>query len=105
MDFNAYQQEAYRTALPRCRNLTYMVLGLTNEAGEAAGKFKKALRGDRSLDDTKKILAEELGDVLWYAAGIATQIGYDLGTIADMNIQKLHSREMRGTLQGDGDAR
>lgn len=102
---NEYQRRAYTTALPKSKNLTYMLIGLVNEAGEAAGKLKKIIRGDKSIVDMKPALAAELGDTLWYLAGAATELGYNLKDLADQNIKKLEDRKVRGKLQGDGDSR
>ncbi len=103
MTFNQYQDRAIKTAVPKAKNVTYMVLGLANEAGEVAGKLKKILRGDSG--ELKHALLDELGDVLWYVAGVATQFGIDLEVIAQRNIEKLESRQQRGKIQGDGDER
>jgi NTP pyrophosphatase (non-canonical NTP hydrolase) len=108
MNFNQYQNKAASTAIyPEEVGLFYTVLGLTNEAGEVAGVVKKMLRdanGELRIDIEQKIAAE-LGDVLWYVAMVAKEIGYTLDTIATDNIKKLHSREQRGKLGGSGDAR
>ena len=54
----------------------------------------------------KKIeIAKEIGDVLWYCATLANDIGFDLETIGQMNYDKLHSRQERGMLHGSGDNR
>lgn len=90
-------------ALPRTRNITYMILGLCNESGEAAGKIKKVMRGDKELD--KEALGAELGDCLWYLGGLASQLGISLNKIAEDNLIKLESRQLRGKLTGDGDNR
>lgn len=50
-------------------------------------------------------MAKELGDVLWYVANLATELGYDLSHIASMNTEKLKSRKVRGVLGGSGDNR
>lgn len=102
---NEYQKEAMATALPSANNLTYMMLGLANESGEAVGKLKKIIRGDSTLEEQKEAIAYELGDVLWYVAGAANSIGYDMEAIMDMNISKLLRRRDAGTIQGDGDNR
>lgn len=113
MDFSAYQKQSRKTALyPNTGdNLPYLALGIADEAGEVAGKVKKFIRDHnmRSIADLseeqKQDLAKELGDVLWYIAQIATETGYDLKSIAQMNIDKLHSRLERGKLGGSGDNR
>ena len=48
---------------------------------------------------------KELGDVLWYVADIAHYLGATLNDVADMNIEKLASRQDRGVIQGNGDNR
>ena len=102
MELNEYQRKAFETALPTTKNEPYMALGIGNEAGEVQGKIKKRLRGDKVYSDD---IAKEIGDVLWYCAGLATVLGYDLDEIAQQNIDKLESRKVRGKLQGDGDSR
>lgn len=103
--FQDYQQEAQETVLDEADNLSYMTLGLTNEAGEVAGSYKKFLRGDFDRDELRERLDDELGDVLWYLAGIAERVGLDLGMIAGRNIRKLARRKEGGTIRGDGSDR
>lgn len=82
--------------------LSYCALGLTGESGEYAEKIKKKLR-DGTLDHHAAAL--ELGDVLWYVTRSAWELGYDLETIAQFNLDKLTSRKARGVLGGSGDNR
>ena len=72
------------------------------QAGEVAGKFKKALR-----DGTPNPagMAAELGDCLWYLACLAGSFGYTLEEIAAMNLAKLADRQQRGVIGGSGDER
>ena len=109
MDFNQYQQRANETAIyPEEYKLTYPTLGLAGEAGEVAGKVKKLIRDgeDREGFELKKIaISHEIGDVLWYCAMMAREVGVPLNTIMRENLEKLHSRKARGTLQGSGDDR
>ena len=96
-----YQRKAKATAIyPKKDALSYLVLGLTSEAGEVAGKAKKIIR-----DGTQSDLASEVGDVLWYCAMLAREVDINLGHIMEKNIEKLHSRKERGTLGGSGDNR
>lgn len=102
-DFDYFQIEAHKTAIyPKDYGLLYTALGLTNEAGEYAGKVKKHMR-DGVIDD--QAAAAELGDVLWYLAMCAEELGYDLSEIADMVLRKLRDRAERGVIQGSGDKR
>lgn len=86
--------------------LAYVGLGL-GESGEVQGKIKKILRDDNgevSLEKSKEI-AKELGDLLWYVARAADELGYSLEEIAQENLDKLNSRKARGVLGGSGDNR
>ena len=97
--------------------MIYPALGLAGEAGEVAEKVKKLVRDDlvpldenfntaRNIDyKARRDLALELGDVLWYVAVLADDIGYSLSEIAEMNIDKLSSRKRRGKIAGSGDFR
>lgn len=88
-------------------NLAYSVLGLTNEAGEVAGKLKKIIRDKEcKLDeDLKNNIADEVGDVCWYQAQTADNLNKSLGDIMELNILKLEDRQARGVLGGSGDKR
>jgi|TARA_B110000037_G_scaffold222932_1_gene300599 NTP pyrophosphatase (non-canonical NTP hydrolase) len=104
-----YEQQAGETAIfPKDKALEYLALGLTSEAGEVAGKVKKLIRDGEDVEgfELKKIaIASEIGDVLWYCAMMAKEVGVPLNTIMQENLEKLHSRKERGTLQGSGDDR
>ena len=109
MDFNAYQEAARRTAAyPDVgSNPIYPTLGLTGEAGEVADKVKKVLRDrDGQFDpEVREAIKLELGDVLWYVAQLARELGYDLDEVASANLDKLASRAARGRIRGSGDHR
>ena len=87
--------------------IVYPTLGLTNEAGEFAGKVKKIFRdkGGVISDADREALKSELGDILWYLTQICTQLDLELADVAHANIIKLSSRKRRGTIGGDGDSR
>jgi NTP pyrophosphatase (non-canonical NTP hydrolase) len=108
MDLDDYQQAARRTAVyPEFHRVIYPALGLASEAGEVAGKIKKVLR-DQGGDFAQApidALKDELGDVLWYVAVLAADLGLSLDQIARDNLAKLQSRLARGRLGGAGDAR
>jgi NTP pyrophosphatase (non-canonical NTP hydrolase) len=108
MNMNEYQQLAKKTSIfPAGFTVIYPALGLVNEAGEVAGKVKKAIRDDYGEFKPERIkdLKAELGDVLWYLAILADDLGLTLEEVAAANIDKLRSRMERGTLGGSGDKR
>lgn len=111
---NEYQEQALRTALGLAtgeegsplNGAVYAALGLNGEAGEVAEKVKKAWRNGTGLEGQKaENLAFEIGDTFWYLAVLANRIGYDLETIAIMNINKLADRAARQKLASEGDKR
>ena len=108
MTFDDYQMAARRTALyPDQHSVTYTALGLASEAGEVAGKVKKVLRdhgGDFGPDQVSAI-RDELGDVLWYVAMLAADLGLSMDDLAANNLEKLRSRLERGVIGGQGDQR
>ena len=104
-----YEMKAGQTAIfPKYKALEYLALGLTSEAGEVAGKVKKLIRDGEDVEgfELKKIaIASEIGDVLWYCAMMAKEVGVPLNDIMKDNLKKLHGRKVRGTLHGSGDNR
>ena len=102
MTFDEYQEFARSTAIyPEDCKITYPTLGLCGEAGEVAEKVKKNIRDGKSLDGVKF----ELGDVLWYVAVLADDLGVTLEEIAQANVDKLKWRKYRGKIGGSGDNR
>lgn len=103
MELNEYQKLALQTAVyPAEYKILYPALGMNGEAGEVADKVKKVIRDTIVLKDCngtivlpkdKSIeLAKEVGDVLWYCATLAKDLGFPLEEIAQMNVDKLQSR-------------
>ena len=108
MELNHYQETARATAVYADRHrVIYPALGLASEAGEVAGKIKKVLRDQGGDFDQAPIAAikDELGDVLWYLAILARDLGLSLDDIASANLDKLASRMARGAITGTGDDR
>ena len=109
MTAELYEAQAGETAIfPKEKALEYLALGLTSEAGEVAGKVKKLIRDGEDVEgfEMKKLaISSEIGDVLWYCAMMAKEVGVPLASIMQENLDKLHSRKERGTLSGSGDDR
>lgn len=108
---NEYQQRASKLAIyPEERAIEYVALGLTSEAGEVAGKVKKAIRDGRNWtgeqrEEHRQSIKAELGDCAWYLAEMARHYGLTLEEVLEHNLNKLESRQARGTLTGNGDNR
>lgn len=110
MKLSDYQQKAPNTAhhhKDAMMDTTIWALGIAGEAGEVVDKWKKivAYKDGNYTDDDLKELAKEMGDVLWYLAMFANNLGLSLDEIASQNIEKLASRQERGVIKGAGDNR
>ncbi len=68
------------------------LLGLAGEAGSVAEQYKKRLRDKDAHLLWKARMREEMGDLLWYIAAIATDLGLDLDEVARANIEKTRNR-------------
>lgn len=107
-DIDLYQQKCLKYAkYPESARIIYPTLGLTGEAGEVSDKVKKVIRdsGGEFTDEIKKEIMKELGDVLWYCATLAHDLGFSLSDVAFGNIKKLESRFQRNKIGGSGDNR
>jgi len=105
-NLNNYQMQAKKFAIyPEHMKVVYPALGLAGEAGEVADKVKKIYRDDRTDARFLAEIAKEIGDVMWYCAALADDLGFDLQQIAEMNIYKLKSRKAAGKIGGSGDDR
>ena len=108
MTFNKYQQLAAKTAVyPEQYKVSYPTLGLAGEAGEVCEKIKRIYRDDdgKLTDERRDEIAKELGDVLWYLAILARDIGLPFEKVAVGNIEKLFKRMEEDKLKGEGDNR
>lgn len=96
MTFDEYQREAMRTKnrgeleSVLAPHLAVAGLGLAGEAGEVTDEIKKIVGHGKAMDKAK--LLKELGDVLWYAASLADELGVRLADVAQANIDKLKAR-------------
>lgn len=116
--FDEYQDFTRATAIfPDNSGIVYCALKLNGEAGEVAekvGKFARDKARGLSNDafyshpdnpETIDALVLELGDVLWYVAQLADQMGVPLSTVVERNREKLLSRRARNVISGSGDMR
>ena len=68
------------------------LLGMVGEVGGLLSEYKKMLRDGAVYEEFPKQVAEELGDILWYVATVATKFGLDLDDVAQDNLRKTESR-------------
>ncbi len=99
MDFNSYQKEAQRTDLVPARDgaddavsLIVPMLGLAGETGQLLSEYKKHLRDGEAHRLFKERVSEELGDLLWYIANVASKFDLSLSDIAAANLAKVKQR-------------
>jgi len=106
-----YQKQALTTAFyperKKLGGLIYTILKLNGEAGEVAEKMGKLIRDHDSFmsDENKILFLKELGDVLWYIAAAADELGSSLEDVAYINLAKLADRKQRNKISGSGDER
>jgi len=112
MTLDDYQERARSTALyPETARVLYPTLKLVGEAGEVAEKLGKLMRDEGFVPGSAlsgpqvEALAKELGDVLWYVANLAADLGLTLEDVGQRNLDKLRSRKERGVIHGSGDDR
>lgn len=104
MNFTEYQMEAMAFRLPSA-NSEYALLNLAGEVGELLSAEAKLIRDGANLDNHRKNVVKELGDILWCITAIAADYNVALVSVAEANIEKLISRKENGTISGSGDAR
>ncbi|WP_179467400.1 nucleoside triphosphate pyrophosphohydrolase family protein [Mycolicibacterium vinylchloridicum] len=95
MDLSEFQEKAQQTSLlplggPQAAYQP--LLGLAFETGSILNVYMRYLRDRIDLDESIEQLTEELGDLLWYAAAVATASGLDLGAIAEANLKRARDR-------------
>lgn len=98
MDLSEYQQQAQATDQVKGTggdSLLVPLLGLAGEVGSLLVEYKKQLRDGPAHRMYQEQVGEELGDLLWYIANIATKHGLDLDTIARDNLRKTTARWSR----------
>lgn len=71
-----------------------MLLGLAEEAGEVAGIGKRLIRNNPSDREKTSVsnMTDELGDVLWYLAGVCHAYNISLEDVWQTNRRKLEER-------------
>lgn len=103
-----YQEKALSTRIyPQDMKIVYPALGLSGECGEVCDKIKKVFRDNNGefTEEKKQEILKELGDVLWYMANMAYDLGSSIAEVARMNTQKTLTRKANNTIHGNGDNR
>jgi NTP pyrophosphatase (non-canonical NTP hydrolase) len=107
LGFHQYQMRAKATAFyPHAMEgahpiaMSYAVLKLNGEAGEVAELLGKSWREEGGMADLSVVkrgqIIDELGDVLWYVAALASELGVELERVAAWNLEKLAARAEHG---------
>ncbi len=103
MDFAEYQRRALATdqnpkpegvgtTLAPEKHDIIPLLGLVGEVGALLGEYKKLLRDGETHRKFRDEVEEELGDILWYVANVATKFRLNLNDIALGNLKKTEDR-------------
>lgn len=99
MEFDIYQIEAQKTdrVAPHddsneLISLVVPMLGLAGETGQLLSEYKKHLRDGEAHRLFKERVSEELGDLLWYIANVASKFGLTLDEVATDNLAKVKAR-------------
>lgn len=113
LSFDEYQLETAGTAIygeaaeSSFWGRNYCITGLAGEAGEVSNKWGKIIRDREGMPNSEDVteISKELGDVLWFLARTADELGLSLEVIAQQNLAKLQKRKADGKLSGSGDNR
>jgi len=86
MDIDEFQRLAHTT--DEAKRSTVSLYGLAGEVGGLFSLFKKRTRDKLPNEKFREQLREELGDLLWYIASIASLHSLNLSEIAAANLEK-----------------
>jgi len=111
MNIKDYSEAVMRTAKScetqevdgQTMNVLHWSLGLSGEVGELVDTVKKHIFYDQPFDMVNA--QEELGDILFYVAAMAEELGLDLEYIMANNKAKLEQRYPQGYSDDDAKAR
>ena len=99
MNLDDFQKEALRTdrvpVVPGGHDATALIvpmLGLAGETGQLLSEYKKHFRDGDAHRLFKERVSEELGDLLWYIANVASKFDLSLSDIAAANLVKVKGR-------------
>lgn len=95
MEFSDFQEEAAKTDQVGCdeqNSILVPLLGLAGEVGTLLSAYKKYLRDGGAHERFHDQVGEDLGDLLWYVANVASKFNLELDAIASQNLKKVRDR-------------
>jgi NTP pyrophosphatase (non-canonical NTP hydrolase)/predicted Rdx family selenoprotein len=100
MEMNEYQELASVTdrvpgkagVRANSKEVLVPLLGLSGEVGELLGEYKKYLRDEQGHELSVERIKDELGDIMWYLANLATKFDLEFEQVARWNLQKVNGR-------------
>jgi len=91
-EYQALAQETDQYSTSSDNWILIPLLGLVGEAGALVSEYKKLLRDGDAHVMFRDQVKEELGDLLWYIANLATKYHLSLSLIAQNNLAKAKDR-------------
>lgn len=94
--FSEYQEDAARTInqeIPLGDIERHALFGMAGEIGELHSLYQKIFQG-HTFDELHA--EKEVGDLLWFVAEYCSVMGWNMGDVAQLNIDKLRARYPEG---------
>jgi NTP pyrophosphatase (non-canonical NTP hydrolase) len=95
VELDAYQAAAAATdRRPGAsdESLLFPLVGLASEVGGLFSQFKRRVRDGDANELAPGPTGQAVGDVLWYAANLATKLGLSLNDLAERNLARVNER-------------
>jgi NTP pyrophosphatase (non-canonical NTP hydrolase) len=86
-EHESYELPKVRLIQPGVARILHAAMGVSTESAEILDAVKKHIFYGKTLD--KVNLFEEAGDIFWYLAILADELGFDFEDAMDTNIKKL----------------
>ena len=104
MNMNEYQERAAKTdqnknqegTLDADKSKVIPMLGMAGEVGTLLSEYKKLLRDGHVHRRFRDAVSEELGDILWYVANVASKFDLRLDDVVRDNLLKVEDRWLGG---------
>ncbi len=95
VELNEYQEQANQTdQRPGGGDdaLVFPLMGLASEVGSLVTQYKKRVRDGNAHALFSERANEELGDILWYLANLASKLDLELEGVAALNLRRIGER-------------